>query len=80
MSQYLANLNSVPDMQHPQQEFANFEDDIALFTQGDFFDFDLNATLPNGFAPGQHPHGVPSPNNSAYGPRMDLYAPSQVYR
>ena len=41
VSQYLAHLNSDVPQQQPAQDF--FEDDIALFTNTDFFDFDLNS-------------------------------------
>lgn len=52
VSQFIANLNAIPsnsDMssppqqQQPGQEFAGFDDDVALFTNTDFFDFDLTA-------------------------------------
>jgi len=45
VSQYIANLNTIPsasDMAAPQQDFANFDDDLALFTNTQFFDFDMN--------------------------------------
>ncbi|PNS13984.1 Regulatory protein cys-3 [Sphaceloma murrayae] len=69
VSQYIANLNAIPsaaDMTQ-QEDFSNFEGDLDLFTNADFFDFDLNAPvsdIPNGiqFASVQQPS---SPANSA---------------
>lgn len=49
MSQYIANLNTIPsatDMS-TQQDFGNFDDDLNLFTNTQFFDFDMNETVPN---------------------------------
>lgn len=43
MSEYIANLNSVPtaqDIQAADAEF-NLEDDLAMFTNANFFDFDM---------------------------------------
>lgn len=42
VSQYIANLNTVPSAADlaAQQEFANFDDDLAMFTNTQFFDFD----------------------------------------
>lgn len=48
MSQYIANLNTIPsaaDAAAPQ-DFASFEDDLALFTNTQFFDFDMNQSVP----------------------------------
>ncbi|KAF2101107.1 hypothetical protein NA57DRAFT_24731, partial [Rhizodiscina lignyota] len=45
VSQYLADLNTIPSAQDPaaqnQDEFAGLDNDMALFTNTDFFDFDL---------------------------------------
>lgn len=42
VSEYIANLNAIPTPQELQaQENLNFEDDLALFTNTQFFDFDL---------------------------------------
>lgn len=59
VSQYIANLNTIPSPADlaAQQDFGNFEDDLAMFTNTQFFDFDMNehvADLPNDMgAPGQ---------------------------
>lgn len=56
--------------QQRPQDFGNFEDDIALFTNTDFFDFDLNAPMsdmPNDFAfrnGQQQGHPIRSPNSN----------------
>ncbi|KAF2157064.1 phosphoglycerate mutase-like protein [Myriangium duriaei CBS 260.36] len=66
VSQYIANLNTVPSatdiahQQQHQQEFANFDDDIALFTNTDFFDFDLHSPE-LAFNNGQQQRSAPSP-------------------
>lgn len=42
MSEYIANLNAIPSAQDLQaSDNLNFEDDLALFTNTQFFDFDL---------------------------------------
>ena len=48
MSQYIANLNTIPsahDIATQQQEGFNLEDDLAIFTNAEFFDFDLGENL-----------------------------------
>lgn len=49
VSQYIANLNTIPsaaDAAAPQ-DFGNFDDDdLALFTNTQFFDFDMNESVP----------------------------------
>ncbi len=43
MSEYIANLNAIPsaqDLQAADAEF-NLEDDLAMFTNTQFFDFDM---------------------------------------
>jgi len=48
VSQYIANLNTIPaanDM--PQQDFSILDDDLALFTNTQFFDFDMNEPVPD---------------------------------
>jgi hypothetical protein len=49
VSQYIANLNTIPSVADTaaQQDFGNFEDDLALFTNTQFFDFDVNEPVPN---------------------------------
>ena len=45
-SEFLANLNAIPtaaDMAAPQD--FNFDDDLAMFTNTTFFDFDLGQDL-----------------------------------
>ena len=44
VSQYIANLNTIPsahDVPTQQDENYNIEDDLAVFTNAEFFDFDL---------------------------------------
>ena len=48
MSQYIANLNAIPsahDIATQQQEGFNLEDDLAIFTNAEFFDFDLGENI-----------------------------------
>ena len=47
VSQYVANLNAIPSAQDvalQQQEGFSLEDDLAMFTNTEFFDFDLGDT------------------------------------
>jgi hypothetical protein len=43
VSEYIANLNAIPSAQDIQssQDTFNLEDDLAMFTNTNFFDFDL---------------------------------------
>lgn len=44
VSQYIANLNTIPpvlDSAAKQEENYNLEDDLSVFTNAEFFDFDL---------------------------------------
>jgi len=44
VSEYIANLNAIPsahDLANQNQENFNLEDDLAMFTNTQFFDFDL---------------------------------------
>lgn len=44
VSEYIANLNAVPsaqDLQSSNADNFNLEDDLAMFTNTQFFDFDL---------------------------------------
>ena len=48
VSQYIANLNTVPsvhELEAQQQEGYNIEDDLATFTNAEFFDFDLGSNI-----------------------------------
>lgn len=47
VSQYIANLNMVASPQDVslQQDAFSFEDDLAMFTNAQFFDFDLGETV-----------------------------------
>lgn len=48
MSQYIANLNTIPsahDLESQQQEDYSLEDDLALFTNTEFFDFDARGNI-----------------------------------
>ncbi len=42
VAEFIANLNAIPSAQDiaAQQDF-NFEDDLAMFTNATFFDFDI---------------------------------------
>lgn len=51
-SQYLDDLNTIPSpydqalqQQQQQQNIVNFDDELALFTNAEFFDFDKFANL-----------------------------------
>ena len=56
MNHYIANLNSVPSPQEEvsPQEFGNLEEELALFTNTEFFlkDFDPSAAAAEGKAVG----------------------------
>ncbi|RDW60664.1 hypothetical protein BP6252_12047 [Coleophoma cylindrospora] len=43
VSEYIANLNAIPSAQDlaNQQDYANLDEDLAMFTNTQFFDFDL---------------------------------------
>lgn len=41
MSEYVANLNAIQPEQELQADDINYDDDLALFTNTNFFDFDL---------------------------------------
>jgi len=44
VSQYIANLNAIPtaqDLQNSNQDNFNIDDDLAMFTNTQFFDFDV---------------------------------------
>lgn len=48
VSQYVANLNTIPsahDMAAKQQDDYGLEDDLALFTNTEFYDFDLGENI-----------------------------------
>ena len=48
MSQYVANLNTIPsahDMATQQADEFGLDDDLALFTNTEFYDFDLGETV-----------------------------------
>jgi len=52
VSQYIANLNTIPSAADStaQQDFGTFDDELALFTNTQFFDFDMNESasgIPN---------------------------------
>jgi len=67
VSQYIANLNTIPSATDStaQQDFGTFDDELALFTNTQFFDFDMNesgSSIPNDikFSPEQpRPHQSP---------------------
>ena len=53
MSQYIANLNTIPsahDLDSPQQDDYSLEDDLALFTNTEFFDFDAGGNIEQSLA------------------------------
>lgn len=48
VSQYVANLNTIPsahDTATQQQDDFSLEDDLALFTNTEFYDFDLGENI-----------------------------------
>lgn len=57
VSQFVANLNAIPsahDAALQQQDGFNLDDDLAMFTNTEFFDFDLGDTAVA--APVAQPH------------------------
>lgn len=45
VSQYIANLNTIPsaqDVANPRDDNFRLDDDLAVFTNAEFFDFDLS--------------------------------------
>ncbi|KAL1302629.1 hypothetical protein AAFC00_003000 [Neodothiora populina] len=48
VSQYIANLNTIPSVADTasQPDFGPFQDDLDLFTNTQFFDFDMNESVP----------------------------------
>lgn len=57
VSQYVANLNAIPsahDVALQQQEGFSLDDDLAMFTNTEFFDFDLGDTAVAAPVPPQH--------------------------
>lgn len=48
VSQYIANLNTIPSAAEAaaQPDFGGFEADLDLFTNTQFFDFDMNQDVP----------------------------------
>lgn len=66
VSQYIANLNTIPsaaDLAN-QQDFAGFEDDLAMFTNTQFFDFDMNENVPEMSTDMSFAANQPQPQNS----------------
>ena len=52
VSQYIANLNTIPsahDLATQQQEGYALDDDLATFTNAEFFDFDLGENIDPSF-------------------------------
>lgn len=48
VSQYIANLNTIPsvhDLATEQQDGYPLDDDLAIFTNADFYDFDLGENI-----------------------------------
>lgn len=48
VSQYIANLNTIPSAAESaiQPDFGNFQEELDLFTNTQFFDYDLDETAP----------------------------------
>lgn len=61
VSQYIANLNTIPSASDmaAQQEFPAFDDDLAVFTNTQFFDFDMGENMPE--MPGNMNFAAPNP-------------------
>jgi hypothetical protein len=56
VSEYIANLNAIPTAQDLSNQDNFVDDDLALFTNTQFFDFDLGHEVDletGGFADGQ---------------------------
>jgi hypothetical protein len=56
VSEYIANLNAIPTAQDLSNQDSFVDDDLALFTNTQFFDFDLGQEVDlqaGGFADGQ---------------------------
>lgn len=48
VSQYIANLNTIPsahDLATQQQDGYPLDDDLAIFTNAEFFDFDIEENI-----------------------------------
>lgn len=48
VSEYIANLNAIPsdhDVANQHDENLNIEDDLAVFTNTEFFDFDIGGDI-----------------------------------
>jgi len=54
VSQYIANLNTIPPSHavSPQQDAFPVEEELALFVNADFFDFDIGEM--NNMNPGEY--------------------------
>ena len=55
VSQYIANLNTIPSAHDlaTQQEGYQLDDDLAIFTNAEFFDFDLGENIDQTYDPTQ---------------------------
>ena len=55
VSQYIANLNTIPSAHDlaTQQEGYQLDDDLAIFTNAEFFDFDLGENIDQTYDPAQ---------------------------
>ena len=53
VSQYIANLNTIPSAHDlaTQQEGYQLDDDLAIFTNAEFFDFDLGENIDQTYDP-----------------------------
>jgi hypothetical protein len=75
VSEYIANLNAIPSAQElSAQDNLTFEDDLALFTNTHFYDFDLgqNADLQQTFGASNNTTTTTSDNNNNHSDDLDL--------
>ena len=73
VSEYIANLNAIPSAQDIQsaQDTFGLEDDLAMFTNTNFFDFDLGVPDADFLEGGA---GVDAPGRSSSGEGTDMKA------
>lgn len=84
VSQYVANLNTIPsahDLGGQQHKQLAFDDDLAIFTNAEFFDFDLGETIepvPVEYNPAQEERA--RRENAAGKPMHGLDYPDESYQ
>ncbi|MCJ1390099.1 hypothetical protein MMC18_002957 [Xylographa bjoerkii] len=74
VSQYIANLNTIPsahDITTGQQDGFPLDDDLAIFTNAEFFDFDLGENYDPSLEERVKRGTVPGKNNDAKAPNYE---------